>query len=143
LPEAVWFESRRHGVLVALGIIARFRLGGRDISDQLQRRRLLNQSTHTRVANSTVSALRHRPRRWIISVLNKPLIVSAKASSLSPTLSTDDHGFIRAPHPRHPSAPDNTEGGFPTDALVALDEQPACARLCGGRSGRVCSHSTW
>src|SRR5690349_1656058 len=42
-----------------------------------RRRRLLYQSTHSRVANSTASILRHGPRRRITSVLNKPLIVSA------------------------------------------------------------------
>ena len=32
-------------------------------------RRLLNQSTHSRVANSTASKLRHGPRRWMTSAL--------------------------------------------------------------------------
>ncbi len=32
-------------------------------------RRLLNQSTHSSVANSTASKLRHGPRRWITSAL--------------------------------------------------------------------------
>ena len=36
MPEAVWFESRRHGVLVGLGIVTRFGLGGRDISDRFE-----------------------------------------------------------------------------------------------------------
>src|ERR1700761_4896302 len=36
LPEAVWFGSRRHGVLVGLGIVTRFGLGGRDISDRFE-----------------------------------------------------------------------------------------------------------
>ena len=35
-PEAVWFESRRHGALIGLGIVACFRLGGRDISDRFE-----------------------------------------------------------------------------------------------------------
>ncbi len=30
-----------------------------------RRRRLLNQSTHSSVANSTASKLRHGPRRWM------------------------------------------------------------------------------
>jgi hypothetical protein len=45
------------------------------------RRRLLNQSTHSRVANSTVSKLRHGPRLWMTSALNRPLMVSARALS--------------------------------------------------------------
>ncbi len=54
------------------------------------RRVWLNQSTHSRVANSTASRLRHGPRRWITSALNKPLIVSARALSYeSPTLPTE------------------------------------------------------
>ena len=42
-------------------------------------RRLLNLSTHSRVANSTASKLRHGPRRWTTSALQRPLIVSASA----------------------------------------------------------------
>jgi hypothetical protein len=53
------------------------------------RRRVLNQSTHARVANSTASNERHGLRRWITSVLNRPMIVSARALSYaSPTLPT-------------------------------------------------------
>jgi putative transposase len=37
-----------------------------------RRRRVLAQSTHSRVTNSTASKLRQRPRRWITSVL-KPV----------------------------------------------------------------------
>jgi len=44
-----------------------------------KRRRWLNQSTHSRVANSTASAWRQGPRRRITSVLNKPMTVSARA----------------------------------------------------------------
>src|SRR3954452_16570280 len=47
-----------------------------------KRRRLLNQSTHSRVANSTASKLRQGPPRWITSVLNKPMTVSARALML-------------------------------------------------------------
>jgi hypothetical protein len=36
LPEADWFESRGHGVTPGLGIVARFGLGGRDVSDRLR-----------------------------------------------------------------------------------------------------------
>src|SRR6476646_6674944 len=43
-------------------------------------RRLLNQSTHSSVAYSTVSNDRHGPRRWMTSVLNRPITVSASAS---------------------------------------------------------------
>ena len=46
-----------------------------------RRRRLLNQSTHSSVANSTASQVRHGPRRWITSVLNSPITVSARALS--------------------------------------------------------------
>src|SRR3954466_4809850 len=54
------------------------------------RRRLLYQSTHSRVANSTASNERHGPRRWITSVLTSPITVSASALSYeSPTLPTD------------------------------------------------------
>src|SRR5215212_7173208 len=42
-----------------------------------RRRRLLYQSTHSRVANSTTSMLRHGPRRRITSVLNRPLLLDA------------------------------------------------------------------
>src|SRR3954447_15248365 len=55
-----------------------------------RRRRVLYQSTHSRVANSAASMLRHGPRRRITSVLNRPLIVSASALSYeSPTLPTE------------------------------------------------------
>src|SRR3954447_19731884 len=36
-----------------------------------------NQSTHSRVANSTASMLRHGPRRRITSVLKRPLLLDA------------------------------------------------------------------
>src|SRR5215208_2640416 len=42
-----------------------------------RRRRLLYQSTHSSVANSTASMLRQGPRRRITSVLNKPLLLDA------------------------------------------------------------------
>ncbi len=44
-------------------------------------RRLLNQSTHSRVAYSTLSTVRQGPRLWITSVFYKPLMVSARALS--------------------------------------------------------------
>jgi hypothetical protein len=51
------------------------------------RRRLLNQSTHSRVANSTASMFCHGPLRRMTSVLNSPMTVSASALSCeSPTL---------------------------------------------------------
>src|SRR5687768_8372297 len=54
------------------------------------RRRLLYQSTHSRVANSTLSKERHGPRRYITSALKRPMTVSARALSYeSPTLPTD------------------------------------------------------
>lgn len=46
------------------------------------RRRLLNQLTLSRVAYSTASKLRHGPRRWMTSALNRPLIVSASALAM-------------------------------------------------------------
>src|SRR5512144_2203201 len=53
-------------------------------------RRLLNQSTHSSVAYSTASNDRHGPRRWMTSVLNRPITVSASALSYeSPTLPTE------------------------------------------------------
>ena len=36
MPEAVWFESRRHGALIGLGIVADFRFCGWDISDRFE-----------------------------------------------------------------------------------------------------------
>jgi hypothetical protein len=36
LPEAVWFESRRHGALIGLGIVTDFRFCGWDISDRFE-----------------------------------------------------------------------------------------------------------
>ena len=45
------------------------------------RRRLLNQSTHSKVAYSTASRLRQGPRRQITSALYSPLMVSAIALS--------------------------------------------------------------
>jgi hypothetical protein len=36
LPEAGFFESRRHGGVPSLGLIALFGLGGRDIPDRLE-----------------------------------------------------------------------------------------------------------
>ena len=54
------------------------------------KRRVLNQSTHSRVANSAASKDRHGPRRWITLALNRPLIVSSRAlARLSPTLPTE------------------------------------------------------
>jgi hypothetical protein len=48
----------------------------------LNRRRLLYQSTHSRVASSTPSGPRQGPLRRISSVLNKPMIDSARALML-------------------------------------------------------------
>jgi hypothetical protein len=45
-----------------------------------KRRRWLNQSTHSRVANATASAWRQGPRRRITSVLNRLMTVSARAA---------------------------------------------------------------
>ena len=43
------------------------------------RYRLLNQSTHSRVANSTAAGLRQAPRRRMGSVLNRPIKFSGSA----------------------------------------------------------------
>ena len=53
-------------------------------------RRLLNQSTHASVANSTRSRCCHGPCRRITSVLKSPITDSARALSYeSPRLPTD------------------------------------------------------
>jgi hypothetical protein len=44
-----------------------------------RRRRLLDQSTYSSVANSTASRFRQGPRRWMASVSWRPLMVSARA----------------------------------------------------------------
>ena len=36
MPEAVWFESRRPGALIGLGIVTDFRFCGWDISDRFE-----------------------------------------------------------------------------------------------------------
>ncbi len=43
---------------------------------------LLNQATHCSVASSTASRVFQGPRRWMISALNNPLMVSASALTL-------------------------------------------------------------
>ena len=64
-----------------------------------RRRRLLYQSTHSRVAYSTASKERQGPRLWIASAVNRPLIASARALlELSLTLPTD--GSMPAPTKR-------------------------------------------
>jgi hypothetical protein len=64
LPEAVWFESRHHGALIGLGLITCFRLCGRDISDRFEQQAPIVEPVDPfEMANSTVSALRHGPRR--------------------------------------------------------------------------------
>src|SRR2546425_8977806 len=45
------------------------------------RRLPLHHATHSSVANSTSSSPFHGPRRWISSVLNNPITVSASALS--------------------------------------------------------------
>lgn len=50
------------------------------------RRRLVNQS---RVAYATAPNLRHGPRRWMISALNRPLIVLAKRCHIYPSPPTE------------------------------------------------------
>ena len=44
-------------------------------------RRSLNHSTHSKVANSTAASDRQGPRLRITSVLQRPLMLSAKALS--------------------------------------------------------------
>ena len=81
LPEADWFESGRHGDVFSPGIVALLGLGGWHVPIGARRRRLLNQSTHSRVANSTASSERQGAPRRITSVLNRPMMVSASALS--------------------------------------------------------------
>ena len=81
LSEAVWVGLRGQGLRLGLRVAARFGLGRGMFPIGSSRRRLLNQSTHSRVANSTAAMLRHKPRRWMTSALNRPLIVSARALS--------------------------------------------------------------
>lgn len=57
-------------------------------------RSLLYQSTHSRVASSTSESERHGPSRWIFSVLNRPIVVSAKGSTESPDQS---RGLVHRP----------------------------------------------
>lgn len=44
--------------------------GGMFLKSSRSRRWWLNRTTHSRVANSTASKLRHGPRRWMTSALN-------------------------------------------------------------------------
>src|SRR3712207_5329335 len=60
-------------------------------------RRWLNQSTYSRVASSTSSRPRQGPRRWISSVLNRPMWVSASALTLLYPSSRGWSGPGRAP----------------------------------------------
>ena len=77
---------------------------------------MLNQSTHSRVASSMASKLRHGPRRWITSALNKPLTVSARALSYeSLTLPTD--GSM-------PASASRSVYLIETDAPVAMMDEP-------------------
>ena len=54
LPEADFVASGRHGEGLDLLIVTRFGFGGREMGSS--GRRLLNQSTQSRAANSTVSS---------------------------------------------------------------------------------------
>ncbi len=69
--------SRRHGGDLKLGIVTRLGPAGGMLPIGSRRRRLLYQSTHSRVANSTASRQRQGPRRRITSVLNRPLLLDA------------------------------------------------------------------
>jgi len=75
---------RGHGGLVQHGVVALFGFGRREVADGSRNLPLLNQSTHSRVANSTASNFRHGLRRWITSALERPLKVSARALSWLP-----------------------------------------------------------
>ena len=68
-PEAIWFESRRQEDLLHLGAQLLLGFSGRELPMGSRRRRLLNRSTHSSVANSTASKDRHGPRRWMSSAL--------------------------------------------------------------------------
>src|SRR3982751_1871418 len=70
-----------------------------------RRRRLLYQSTHSSVANSTASRLRHGPRRRITSVLNRPLLLDAVRP-------TGERVVV--------AIPDTADGGFDASLKEAL-----------------------
>ena len=79
------------GVRVRIaGGVGGFVLGRRDIANRLGSRRWWSQSTHSRVASSRSSRPRQRPRRWISSVLDSPIVRSARA--LSSVAGTDQAG---------------------------------------------------
>lgn len=67
------------------------------------RRRLLNQSTHSSVAYSTASRLRHGPHRQITSALYGPLIDSAIALSYESLVAPTDASM---PHSASPAVPE-------------------------------------
>ena len=70
--------------------VAMLSLCSRYVADSSSRRRVLNQLTHSRVAISTASRLRYGPVRWMTSVLNGPITVSARAlGNELPTLPTE------------------------------------------------------
>jgi hypothetical protein len=52
LPEAVWFESGRHGWLFQHGVVAFLGFGRRDVAYGLQEPPFVEPSTHSRVANT-------------------------------------------------------------------------------------------
>src|SRR5204863_3209424 len=79
-------ESGHLGLLKVACLV----LGRRHVAIGSSRRRVLNQSTHSNVANSTASRCRQGPRRRMTSVLNKPMTDSASGLSYeSPRLPTD------------------------------------------------------
>ena len=81
-------ESSHHGLGFRLMRMHLLKFDGGMFPIGSSSRRLLNQSTQSRVANST---LRQGPRRRMISDLNRPMMVSARALSYeSPTLPTED-----------------------------------------------------
>lgn len=99
-------------------------------------RRLLNQSTHSRVAYSTASIFRHGPRGHMTSVLNRPLIVSASTLSYeSPTLPTEDS--IPASASRYVYRIDRyrlPRSLWCTSPSVPVREYSACSRASSTRS---------
>lgn len=71
---------------------------GRRLPIGASNRRLLNQSTHSKGENSTASALRRGPCRWVISALNRAMIVSPSALwQLSPIIADREFNAALGP----------------------------------------------
>jgi len=64
-------ESGRHGLSLGESVIRLLVLGRRHVPDRLMQPVVVNQSTHSNVAYSTASRVRHGPRAWITTVLTR------------------------------------------------------------------------